>query len=326
MGMGGVFAATVDDATGVEYNPATTALGKWRADIGATNNRVDNHYSSLYSYDPSQTYLSQTQPYSYVFYTGAARLGPLVLGAGYSTPYQFVYSTSNAFIAGTDAAVKVTSLNAMIALRLHENFGVGVTGRFEKLNESISQAGQGSAEASGSGQSFSAGALYRTAKGGVGISYFQGHELALDTTGSNPTGYQNWFRGVKVPSLLTVGAFFRFNEHFLLGLDLERFEIPSDVVDPISGLEAYDEPLATGTKDIVHAGLEWQLIKEKDLNIVLRGGVYTEPGRMYLSESRLHRTYGLMLRFGPASLTVSFDQASGFSNTTQGFSLALGDL
>jgi len=34
----------------------------------------------------------------------------------------------------------------------------------------------------------------------------------------------------------------------------------------------------------------------------------------------------LMVRFGPATLTVSFDQAAGFNNTTQGFSLALGEI
>jgi len=326
MGMGGVYAATIDDATGVEYNPATTALAKWRVDLGATNNRVDNHDPSSQTYSDSQIYLSQTQPYSYLFYTGAARLGPLVVGAGYSTPYQFIYSTTSQFSPGVDASIKVTSFDAMIAARLRENFGIGVTGHFEKLSESIKQYDQGPVEASGTAQSFSVGALYRTAKGGLGIVYFQGHRIALDSEVVNPTSLATWFRDVTIPALTTVGGFYRFNEHFIAGVDVDHFEIPTDAVDAISGLEMSDVPLSTGAKDIVHAGLEWQLIKEKDLNIVLRGGFYTEPGRILNSQSRLHRAYGLMVRFGPATLTVSFDQAAGFNNTTQGFSLALGEI
>ena len=77
---------------------------------------------------------------------------------------------------------------------------------------------------------------------------------------------------------------------------------------------------------VLHGGIEYKAVRSKTTDIYLRAGGYQEPARLEESKSRTHYTLGLEVRFGPAVLSVAFDQAENFNNTAQGFSLAIGAL
>jgi hypothetical protein len=317
MAMGGTFVAIVDDATAAGYNPSGAALATWRLDFGGTNNRIDdradlqqNSYSS---------YQTVTEAYSFINYAVAARAGSFVFGLGLSTPYQYHYSD---YLQNT--SIVLIRYNAMLAWRMGNNFAIGVSGHHEDLKEHFDQ-GSSSGDARGSALTISAGALYRTRKAGIGAVYFQGHEILVKEDGGASTAIASWLRNVMVPSATCVGGFYRMHERFTIAVDVDRFEIPRNLVDASSELQMVGEvSLVPGALQVIHGGFEWILIEDRHMNLVFRGGGYVEPARVLDSASRFHRTYGLEVQFGPAVLTVSFDQASNFTNTTQGFSLVLG--
>ena len=317
MAMGGAFVAIVDDATAAGYNPAGAALSKWRLDFGGTNNRVDDRaeiQQSSYS-----SYQTVTEAYSFINYAVAARAGSFVFGLGVSTPYQYTYTDYM-----QNASIVLIRYNAMLAWRMGNNFAIGVSGHYEDLKEHIDRSSS-SADARGSALSISAGALYSTRKSGIGAVYFQGHEVTVKAEAGSSAAVSSWLRNVFVPTATCVGGFYRFHERFLVAVDVDRFEVPSKLIDASTDLQMSGEvPLTSGMAQVLHDGFEWALIEDHHMNIVVRGGGYVEPGRILYGASRFHRTYGLQVQFGPAVLTVSFDQANNFSNTTQGFSLVLG--
>ncbi len=317
MAMGGAFVAIVDDATAAGYNPAGAALSKWRFDFGGTNNRVDDRadlQQSSYS-----SFQAVTEAYSFVSYAVAARAGSFVFGMGVSTPYQYHYSDYL-----QNASIVLMRYDAMLSWRMGNSFAMGISGHHEDLREHFDQSSL-SGEARGTAISLSGGALYRTRKAGIGVVYFQGHEIPVTETGAQSPVIAAWLRNVVVPAATCVGGFYYLHERFMIAVDVDRFEIPRNVIDASSALQMVGEvSLTPGTQQVLHGGFEWTLIEDRHMNIVFRGGGYVEPARILYSESRFHRTYGLQVQFGPAVLTVSFDQANNFSNTSQGFSLVLG--
>ena len=333
MAMGGVYSALSDDATSVVLNPAGAALEKWSFDAGGTNNRVDDSSQPPRSlapgYSSSSTY---AQPYSYLFYAAAGRLGPVVFGVGYSDPFEFNYDDT----FSQKAKISIASYDAMASVRFSDSLAVGVGGHFKTLTESFEnyQFGVGSAgkrETKSTSNSYSLGATYRTKKAGLGIAYYQGHTFTVDGSQNSFSAPAVFFRDVVVPAITTFGGFYMLSDRFMLAADIDQFNIPTNAVDPLSGVTSNgsvgsDIPLATGNQQVLHAGFEWTLTSEKSMSLIFRGGGYLEPARYVGAGPRFHRTFGLQVRFGPAVLNVSFDQADNFNNTAQGFSVVLGEI
>lgn len=325
MGMGGTFAALSDDATACVFNPAGTALAQWRVDGGAATDQISNTEYPTKNSSASYPYAYE-QPFSYTAYAAAARIGPAVVGASYSNPYEYVYdSTSNyGSTYGSTAHLTVSSIDAMLAWRFGDSFAIGVAEHFQTLTDQLVQNGV-TVVAKGTANPVSVGVVFRKKNYGIGAVYNQGATYSVDSANNASFTYTTWFRDVVEPSILVLGGFYRLSEHFLFAVDLDQYSIPSGTVDASSGLSAAytgsDVALNTGTQQVWHGGVEWTLANEKNFDVIFRAGGYQEPARLVLGVARLHGTLGLQVRFGLAVLNVSFDQADGFNSTSQGFSL-----
>lgn len=333
MAMGGVFSSLSDGANSLTLNPSGAALANWTVDAAASNTIFNDSAAA-----PTGTFgvmgTQSSEAFSYQAFAVAGRVGSFVFGLGTSTPYQFSYDDTSS----NHAKMSITSYDAMLAVQLGEYFSVGICGHMntltEKLLSSLVNSNNGihvdsDNSTTVSGNSFSAGATFRTKKSGLGITYFQPQTYSVDPT--LPVGVNNvaYFRDVVVPSLVVFGGFYRLNSRILVSVDVDQFSIPSNTVDPLSGVNTSfygDVQLTTGNLQVLHGGFEWVLATEKNMDIIFRGGAYQEPARYLKGDSRFHRTFGLQVRFGLAVLNVSFDQSANFDNTSQGFSLVLGAL
>lgn len=329
MAMGGVFAALSNDANAVTENPAGPAVGKWKLDAGATSNRVDNRENQTQSTN-SVYDTTFKQPYSYTAYAAAARLGPIVLGAGYSNPFDYEYDNLNNSYSATRtiAGIKISSIDALIAARFGEEFGIGVSGHFQNLTQTFKQQSTNLSSESAA-NTISVGAVYRSKKAGFGVVYTPGVTFTIDSSKNTSIPLASWFRDVAIPSTTVFGGYIRLNDRIILAADMDQYVVSINSVDVLSGLNlpnSTDVALYTGNIQVLHFGFEWLLATDKNFELFFRGGAYQEPARIVKGESRFHRTYGLQIRFGPVELNVSYDQAANFSSTSQGFSLVLGSL
>lgn len=347
MGMGGVFAATTDDASGTVFNPAGPALEKWSFDITGTSNRVDDQdkVTKSVSYMPSSTLTDgfNRGPYTYNFFSTAVRLGSMVFGAGQSRPYDFRTNYGNQITPEVtseqrSAMVSVENYDAFIGAKLGDTLGLGVAGHYSKLSEHYSENGLGFgrhyvyANHESTTPWFSAGLAFKNKKGGVGVTYFQGYRLKGDSAKNSAlyadtANYYSMFREVAVPARTVFGGSAQVSDRLLAAFDIEVIDVPSGLVDVQLSLTGNVEvPLQSGTRQLMKGGVEWSVLKQRNMELIVRGGAYQEPNRLRDGGSRFHRTFGLQVRFGFAVLAVSFDQAENFNNTSQGFSIIAGEI
>ena len=322
LGMGGTFVALTDGAAGATQNPAGPALGKWSFDVGAANNRIDDEPTStatIGSFNPN----SQA-PFSYQSFSIAAQVGFLAFGAGYSTPFRYEY----AFNGTEDASLRISSIDAFVAARLTDAISIGVSGHSQTLAEHFESGSGFNDDRKAQTMNATVGVAYKGQRYGFGATYTPGYKFDITEAPEPTISNASWFRAVQIPDLSVVGGFYRLTDKFLIALDVANYSVPTGLVAPASGISdgSIDTPLKDGATSIIRGGFEWTVANDKKTEIRIRGGAYNEPVLDATTAERLHTTFGLLVRFGPAVLEVSFDQGKGFTNTSQGFSVSIGSI
>jgi hypothetical protein len=326
MGLGGAYTSLSDDVSGIVYNPAGLAFGKWRVDAGGTTNRVDNREADVNG-DGS----GYPSAYNFVLYGVALRLGDWVIATGVSSPYEADQDANS-----SSTKVQITSIDALLAKRFGENFSAGVTGHAQTLKENYNDVSGAQLEESSGQITYTAGAAYRTKDFGFGGTYTPGTRFKIDSTKN--ASIQNhstfpyststvFFRDGVIPTKTTFGGFYYFTERFMITVDVDSYDAVKNSLYTGSGSNGssksfwFDESSHT----LIHGGFEWKLVESKQSTLIWRAGGYQEPRRIVnYGKPREHLTLGVEVRFGPAVLGVAFDQATDFNNTAQGFSISFG--
>lgn len=317
MGMGGAYTALSEDPAGMVFNPAGLSLSKWEFDFGGTNNSISQKESGLFG--PSQV----SQSYNFFFGALGVRLGSWVLAVGVSSPYFLDYDQNS-----VKAQLKILSMDALIAKKFGDSFGIGISAHSEDLTQSYGDTLN--PEVEGKATSFypRAGIIYRKDKWRLGASYMPSHKFDIDENlNSRLTGI-TYFRDCIVPAKTTVGIAVKISEGKTLAIDYDRYGIVEDAILVGSGTSVSNTPTAIKeeAQSVLHGGLEMDIMGGSKSDAIFRVGGYTEPSRIEGMSGRSHLTLGLDVRFGPVVLSVAFDQATNFSNTAQGFTVRVGDI
>ncbi len=319
MAMGGAYTGISDDVFGVLYNPAGPALGKWSVDAGGTKNSVTNRETPIFG-----TSTSFGLPYDFIFAAMGARIGSWVLAIGMSSPYSLKYQGLS-----ETAELSIFSADIYLAKKFGDKFSIGIGGHGEKLTESYKDTTLGYDVKTEADTSFvSYGLMYRGGKGGFGASYSPTHSFDIDDNLNTQLGSTVWFRDAVVPGRMKYGVFYKLSDDKTVAIDLDNIEAISNAIFVGSGISgaSSETPIIDKKQSILHGGFEWAVSKSNKNEIYLRFGGYKEPSRVESVADRMHLTFGLEVRFGPAVLSVAYDQARDFTNTAQGFSLSFGSI
>lgn len=322
MALGGAGTALSGDAAGLIYNPAGLAFLSAFADLSGTFNRVTNREAKTDFRD------DVSGSYDYFQYALAFRFGPFAIAAGVSQPFTTLIDDN----FGQKSEISVSSTDMALAYSLGKYFSLGVSYHLEKLkhtfafNNSVTVIPETSVEANVS--YLRAGAFFRSKKGAIGISWSQSREYDLDESADDTFSTYQPFRDAISPEKFSVGISLRIHKKGLVVFDIDKFSQVENAIYTASGERGIGTgiPITSKQQTILHGGLEYEAIKNKNTEVYMRVGAYEEPARLDGAKNRLHYTLGLEARFGPAVLSVSFDQAKNFNNTSQGFSLAIGSL
>jgi len=333
MGMGGASAASIDDATALVFNPAGAALSDWKVDFGGADNKVDNQELGTNFPDTYGTYETEYDaPYSYLFYSGAVRLGSWVIGAGYSNPFfnNYVYVNPISQVPIHQFQIKIRSFDAMVARRFGKYFAIGVAGHWETIEQSYQNTSlTGTVAVAGistSGQNSyaSIGAVLRNEVVGVGIAHSPKRHMTVDKSGDDSLAAYNTvaFRDAVIPAKTTVGVSVRVVPRLLIAVDVDQYSAVSNSIY-VSSVSTSYEYLKAEVFRVYHGGLEVNAFEKKWFELILRGGGYREPTRFTNGRDRDHLTYGLEARLGPVVFSIAQDRAPGFNNFSQGLSISL---
>ena len=325
MGMGWAYTAVSDDAGGIIFNPAGLGVGRWKADFGGTNNHIDNR-----EYDVTGNGGGFGLPYTFIFYGGAVRFGTWVLGAGYNSPYNMDYKDES---IGKEQKLSITSLDVVLAKSFAKVFSVGVTGHAETVNLKyyyVSGTINDDKETTVKGNYFTVGALFKQPKISLGISYSSSQYFDVDENlNTGLTFGRVWFRDVSIPSKVSIGVKYEAKSDFIIAVDLDKYSVlKKEAIFPGTGDDGDTFATTILDKDyqVIHGGLEWYLSKSSESEVIWRLGAYNEPTRFLNGSDRSHFTMGLEVRFGPAILSVAYDTAKDFKNSSAGFSLSFGNI
>lgn len=321
MAMGGAASAISHDATGITFNPAGMALGNWTVDLGGSFNRVTNKEANL-----SGSGDDVSKPYDVIFYGGAFRWGPVAFGLGASSPYNLVTKE-----LGTETEFSVYSGDAAFAFALGKSIALGMSAHQEIMKQKFvsTMSSPGSTSTKGTHFHLKGGLALVYKKLSLGATYTPERNFDIDEEKYNSEGGGiSYFKDVVVPAKWTAGFAYKMKEKILLAVDLDHFSALKNAVYVGSGTfsSGNETLIAEQEQNVLHGGLEWQILDSKSQAVALRGGYYREPARLVNGSSRNHLTFGIEVRFGPAVLSVSFDQASNFTNTSQGFSFSFGSI
>lgn len=318
LGMGGASTALSDNASGVFSNPAGLAFGRWDFDFDLTQTRSSNEQiRSVYSKDKSQ-------PVD--FFGGALtyKLGVWAIGLGVHAPYALHLKEGY-----QEARWNRQGVAIVLSRQITKRLALGVSYQLQTLDQSYSDSDTGERGSESSTSDFyKLGLSYRANRSGVGLFYAPGYRFNFD----NPRGENlsfTFFEEAVVPAQWGVGLFHQLHLDLLLAVDLRVFLPQSEALYPGSIGDRFNGgSLASVDQqtEVLHGGLEWMLSRSKSTEVTLRLGAYNEPRQFVPDPHRLHFTYALDVRFGPAKVSVSFDQAEDFTNTSQGVSIAIGEI
>ncbi|PCI28397.1 hypothetical protein COB52_03705 [Candidatus Kaiserbacteria bacterium] len=322
IGMGGAFAALSDDASGMLFNPAGMAQGKWKYDFGAATIQVDNIIGA-----DSEAVTDINQKYTVQFYTAAAKVSKnVVIGIGYSSPFKLE-------AGNVDSSFQQELSLQSLDLSLSVSFGkisLGATGHYEQStlrfrDDTVSIA---LIEEKNTIIYPTLGVSFREKKGGFGISYVPKRTHDIDESVNSANFGSFWFRDVQIPGKVTVGAFFYARENLLIVVDLDLVEAPDNAIVAGTGTNSAADgtALLEQKRSVLHGGIEYLFLKNSSAEVRMLAGGYEEPTLIEGDKTRLHLTLGLEVRLGPVVLGVSYDQAKNFQNTAAGLSLSLGDI
>lgn len=322
MGMGGAYAALSDDPTGVVANPAGLAFSPWKFDLSGTFNRVTNREAKT----DSRT--DNAIPFNYIQYALALGWGSWSLGVGWSQPFHL--ETDNLF--GEVSEVNVQSGDVALAKKFGKYFSLGVSYHHELFEHTFESADPyfytPKTTVETQGGYLRAGMNYRSKKGGLGVVWVQERIYDIDESVNSQLTNHSPFRDAINPQKVTVGIYANVSSKLMITLDLDTISEVRNGVYAGSGFSGEGTGVAITPKEqtVLHGGIEYEAVKSRSNEVYIRAGGYQEPARLEDSRTRTHYTLGLEARFGPAVLSVAFDQAENFNNTSQGFSLAIGSL
>lgn len=323
LAMGGAAVGLSDDAGAVLYNPAGLSMSRWIFDLAGTTNRVVNREVDF----DGDTQLDGL-PYDFVFSSLGLRLGPLGIGGGYSQPYNLDFS-SNFVANGVTKLLKIESRDLAISWRFWESLSFGMTGHQEKVvlgykDEAMALDLESQAEAF----YLTFGFRYNNdRKIGLGVTYSPERRYNLDESlDTQITPSAEWFHDVVVPAKLVLGGSVKLTGRLMWVGDVDiyypvkkAFYVGGSSTDPSDQVES-------DQKVVIHGGFEYQVINNKNIAFVWRGGGYQEPPRLNFSKNRLHYTMGVEVRLGFITLSAAYDQAPDFSNIAQTLGLSLSAL
>lgn len=321
MAMGGAYTGLSVDISALVYNPAGLVFGTWKFDVSLESSRISDKEvpSSVDKGDMSQ-------PVDFLQGGLGLRLTDwLAIAGGLSNPYQLKLKNGTT----QEASVDLVSAEVAIAVRLSKfSFGIGY--HIEEMTQTYVNEFEDLDLQEKSTTAYPRfGMAIQGKRTSLGLSYASARSFPVDQQANSQMTGGNWFRNAEVPSKTSLGVAHRLKKRLLVVVDYNVFGSVENAIYPGSGETLFNTEdlfVEDETKSLLHGGFEWTVIDKKNTNVLLRGGYYNEPKRLTLGEDRAHFTFGAEVRLGPAKLTVSFDQAPGFTNTSQGFSLVVGSI
>ncbi len=322
MGMGGAYAALSDDPTGVVANPAGLVFSSWKFDLNGTFNRVTNREAK------TDSRMDNATPFDYFQYALSLGWKSWSLGLGWSQPYHL--ETDN--LSGEVSEINIQSGDMALAKKIGKYFSLGASYHHEFFKHTFESSNpffftpQTTVEAQGG--YLRVGMNYRSKKGGVGVAWVQERVYDVDESVNAQLINHSPFRDGVSPQKVTVGIYANVSSRLMMTLDMDTLSEVKNGVYAGSGYFGDGTGLSIISKKqtVLHGGIEYEAVKNRSSEVYIRAGGYQEPARLEESRARTHYTLGLEARFGPAVLSVAFDQAENFNNTSQGFSLAIGSL
>lgn len=322
MGMGGAYAALSDHPTGVVANPAGLAFSEWKFDLSGTFNRVTNREAK------TENRTDNAVPFDYFQYALALGWESWALGLGWSQP--FYLETDN--LSGEVSKIKVQSGDVALAKKFGKYFSLGLSYHYELFEHTFESTNPflltPKTTVETQGGYVRAGLNYRSQKGGVGLVWVQERIYDIDESVNSTLSNHSPFRDGISPSKVTVGIYAQVTNRLTFVLDLDTISEVKNGVYAGSGYfgDGTGVEITQKEQTVFHGGIEFEAVNKKTNEVYIRAGGYQEPARLVDAKVRTHYTLGLEARFGPAVLSVAFDQAENFNNTSQGFSLAIGSL
>ncbi len=322
LGMGGAFTGLADDASAVFVNPAGLSISRYWVDLEGTTNRVVNR-----EYDSDNDEVKDGLPFTSTFISAAARVGSFGLGVGYRKPFEV--SDDFGGNAESKSEIGIENFAASVSLGIKKYFAVGVTGVQEKARVRYTDLSSGIdvEDKSESVYPIIGMLLHYDRKLSAGISYTPERKHVIDESLNSQAELSTttWFRDLVIPQKLSFGL-------SLLGKRKVLWTGDVDVYSPVSNAVAVgrfannEGEIINKQQVLVHGGFEWPVLKEKNLELLWRGGGYQEPKRVTAGESRFHFTMGLEFRLGFVVLAASYDHASDYSNVAQSASISINAL
>ncbi len=313
LGMGGAFAGLSDDASAINFNPAGLAMTRFKYDLASGSNRIVNKELDIWG-----TGQKIGVPYNFNFYSAAFRSGSLAFGGGFSQPFQLDLNESTS----SEDVLHIESYELFLAYKFSEHFSLGVTLHQERASMKYSNSWSSiDFETEQSKPYPTVGLTYRDSRRkGFGVVYSPERRYDLDESGNTQIG-TTFIRDIVIPAKLTVGGFFKSHDKLIWVLDVDFVQPVTDAVF-IYDVSSYStHKIVEQQATIVHGGYELEIVNQRDLEFVWRGGGYTEPPRFAMNSSRFHFTMGVELRLGIVTMAASYDQSEGFNNMAQSISL-----
>ena len=322
MAMGGAYAALSDDPTGVIANPAGIVFNDSKIDLSGTFNRVTNREAK------TDTRVDEAQPFDYFQYALSLGWKGWAVALGWSQPFHL--ETDDGFYENSE--INVQSGDVALAKKFGKYFSLGVSYHYELFEHTFENRDpfflSPKTTVETQGGYVRAGVNYRSKKGGVGVVWVQERVYDIDESVNNQLTNHSPFRDGVSPQKVTVGIYANVTNKLMFTLDMDTISEVQQGVYAGSGFDGTGTGVNILPKEqtVLHGGIEYEAVKSRSNEVYIRAGGYQEPARLEDAKARTHYTLGLEARFGPAVLSVSFDQSENFNNTSQGFSLAFGSL
>jgi len=316
LGMGGAFAALSDDASGIYANPAGVALSRWRWNLSTGSNRVVNKEVDLTG-DNKKDGL----PYLFQYYAVAGRFGAWAIAAGLSSPFKQEMD----FFGFYNYKIFIENYSLLISKQWNKKVALGVTIVSEKATLTADETlfGGGSIVSGDAELVYPRiGISFRNGnRTGFGIYYVAERKYTIDPSLNAQVGLGNtFFRDVTIPAKIALGAFIGMGSRIIWVADIDFYQATENMIFTGSPLQS-EIPIDNDQKSVLHGGFEMTIVKSSLIDFIWRGGGYQEPPRTYSANERFHFTMGVSFRYSLFTISASYDQAEGFSNTAQTYGI-----
>lgn len=311
IGIGGAYTSISDDSNAFFYNPAGVAISDVELQFVADFNRLNNdeHYI-----DPNASGEAVSSQFALI--GGHFKKGPLSLGLGYLMPY-FV-ELQNELLLTRFRSLQIREVGANASYAVDDHWAVGLNAKYSEAIQ-IEKTDSVTRDMQSNISYIQLGVLYKTERWSTGYSFSPELRWAATSTASST------FLDVTSPQKHVLGAsYFIEPKKIRVAMDLVYIKKIKDVIAYESNFNLFQESLKDTDYLFPKFGVEFVLIESEKTTAQLRLGFYEEPSRVTSSLTRRHLSIGFEIRYGPATFQIAQDQADGFTNTSQGISVAIG--